>query len=143
MHTSTHLPGNSPSFNFGDAFDVPRLRSALGKPVLEWREVKMSNSPIVDDIGCWNTWESVQDTDRFPRHSVVPGKLNLGIVVPLTFLHPLTPHRYLLHESASLDKTERYDRFILVVGCPLFSSGALSEPCRSSPLTPAPSLSAA
>ncbi|KAJ7146252.1 hypothetical protein C8R44DRAFT_756982 [Mycena epipterygia] len=79
MHTSTHLPGNSPSFNFGDAFDVPRLRTTLGKPVLEWREVKMSDSPIVDDIGCWNVWGSVQDMDKFPRRGVVPAKLNLDI----------------------------------------------------------------
>ncbi|KAJ6601344.1 hypothetical protein DFH09DRAFT_560743 [Mycena vulgaris] len=76
---STHLPGHAPPLIFGDVFDVPLLRRALGKPVLEWREVKESDSPVLDDIGCWNTWESVQDNDNAPRHSNVPWKLNLDI----------------------------------------------------------------
>ncbi|KAJ7654723.1 hypothetical protein B0H17DRAFT_956880 [Mycena rosella] len=76
---STHLPGNAPALHFGEVFDLPRLRRALGKPVLEWREVKQPNSPILDDIGCWNIWESVQYRENAPRHSNVPWKLNLDI----------------------------------------------------------------
>ncbi|KAJ7492150.1 hypothetical protein FB451DRAFT_518434 [Mycena latifolia] len=76
---STHLPDHAPPLIFGDVFDVPRLRRALGKPVLEWREVKEVDSPILDDIGCWNIWESVQYNDKAPRHSNVPWKLNLDI----------------------------------------------------------------
>ncbi|KAJ7757463.1 hypothetical protein B0H16DRAFT_1536747 [Mycena metata] len=76
---SAHLPGDPPPLFFGEAFDVPRLRKSLGKPVLEWNEVKQTRSPIVDEIGCWNTWESVQYNDRGHRHSNVPWFLNLDI----------------------------------------------------------------
>ncbi|KAJ7110316.1 hypothetical protein C8R43DRAFT_163694 [Mycena crocata] len=76
---STHLPDSAPPLMFGDVFDLPRLRRSMGKPVLEWREVKEPDSPFVDDIGCWNIWESVQYRDKEPRHSNVPWKLNLDI----------------------------------------------------------------
>ncbi|KAF7337679.1 hypothetical protein MSAN_02241400 [Mycena sanguinolenta] len=78
-HTSTHLPWESPSLPFGEAFDVPRLRRALGTPVLEWREVKQTDSEVLDDIGCWNVWESVQYSANTPRHSIVHDKLRLDI----------------------------------------------------------------
>ncbi|KAJ7150201.1 hypothetical protein C8R46DRAFT_1229772 [Mycena filopes] len=76
---STHLPGHAPPLMFGDAFDVPRLRRALGRPVLEWQDVKEKNSTVLDDIGCWNVWGSVQYNDPNPRHSHVPWLLNLDI----------------------------------------------------------------
>ncbi|KAJ7729241.1 hypothetical protein DFH07DRAFT_850334 [Mycena maculata] len=76
---STHLPGHAPALMFGDVFNISRLRTALEKPVLEWREVKQSDSPILDDIGCWNVWESSQYNDLGPRHSNVPWKLNLDV----------------------------------------------------------------
>ncbi|KAF8204396.1 hypothetical protein K438DRAFT_2015034 [Mycena galopus ATCC 62051] len=77
--TSTHLPGNTPPLPFGEAFDVPRLRNALGLPLLEWREVKKTDSEVLEDIGCWNVWESVQFNVKGPRHSVVHDKLRLDI----------------------------------------------------------------
>ncbi|KAJ7922906.1 hypothetical protein B0H13DRAFT_1982257 [Mycena leptocephala] len=79
VFTSTHLPANTPPLTFGEVFDVPRLRRALGKPVLEWREVKETDSQIMDDIGCWNVWESVQYNENAPRHSPVTHMLNLDI----------------------------------------------------------------
>ncbi|KAF7347413.1 hypothetical protein MVEN_01497200 [Mycena venus] len=76
---STHLPGNTPPLPFSEAFDLRRFRSLLGKPVLEWGEVKQTNSQILDDLGCWNVWESVQFNAKSPRHSTVHEKLNLDI----------------------------------------------------------------
>ncbi|KAJ7508599.1 hypothetical protein B0H11DRAFT_1965830 [Mycena galericulata] len=76
---STHLPDHAPPLMFGDVFNVSRLRNQLGKPVLEWRDVKDSDSHVSDGIGCWNVWESVQHWDNGPRYSNVPGKLNLDV----------------------------------------------------------------
>ncbi|KAJ7103060.1 hypothetical protein B0H15DRAFT_767901, partial [Mycena belliarum] len=78
MFLSTHLPQHAGPFVFGDVFDMPRLRRALGKPVLEWREVKQTDSPVMEDIGCWNVWETVS-TDGAPRQSPVDHMLNLDI----------------------------------------------------------------
>jgi hypothetical protein len=59
-------------------FDIPRLSQAIGSPVLEWHEVKDSESEVVDDLGCWDLWESVQTNDHNPRVSRSLGMLNLG-----------------------------------------------------------------
>ncbi|KAJ7727827.1 hypothetical protein DFH07DRAFT_851526 [Mycena maculata] len=75
----SHIGGHVPPIPFGEVFDVPRLRTELGKPVLEWREVKHPSSTFVDDIGCWNTWEAVQYREAFPRRSRIPGDLKLDI----------------------------------------------------------------
>ncbi|KAJ7446504.1 hypothetical protein B0H11DRAFT_1745723 [Mycena galericulata] len=77
--TPSHIGGHVPPIPFGDVFDVPRLRTGLGKGVLEWREVKNINSTFVDDIGCWNTWEAVQYREAYPRRSRIPNDLKLDI----------------------------------------------------------------
>jgi hypothetical protein len=41
--------------------------------------VKETDSEVLEDIGCWNVWESVQFNDKAPRHSSVTEKLNLGM----------------------------------------------------------------
>lgn len=74
-----------PAVPFGDVFDVPRLRNLTGKSILEWREVKDIGSDAVDDIGCWNVWESVQYNDHFPHDYHIPydvstpGRLKLDV----------------------------------------------------------------
>jgi hypothetical protein len=78
MFTPSHIGGHVPPIAFGDVFDMPRLRQALGRPVLEWREVKDLQNPDTEIIGCWNTWESVQSNEHAPRFSVVPNLLSLG-----------------------------------------------------------------
>ncbi|KAJ6621115.1 hypothetical protein B0H10DRAFT_2352825 [Mycena sp. CBHHK59/15] len=75
----THIGRHRDPIPFGEVFDVPHLWRALGKPVLEWREVKDPNSTVLDDLGCWNIWESVQFYEKFPRHSFNPGHVNLDI----------------------------------------------------------------
>lgn len=78
MFTPSHIDDTQP-VDFGVVFDVPRLRREIGKPVLEWHEVKDRNSDTLDELGCWNTWEAVQNRETFPRISPVPDLLKLDL----------------------------------------------------------------
>ncbi|TFK30925.1 hypothetical protein FA15DRAFT_662992 [Coprinopsis marcescibilis] len=78
VFTPTHI-GNVPPIPFGEVFDIPRLKTIIRAPILEWQEVKKSTSTEIDEIGCWNTWESVQEQEKHPRESSVPGLLSLDI----------------------------------------------------------------
>ncbi|EPQ60426.1 hypothetical protein GLOTRDRAFT_124182 [Gloeophyllum trabeum ATCC 11539] len=103
--TPSHIGGDVPPIPFGEVFNVSRLAQALGRPVLEWHDVKeiRNNSELgwslpsvpaegeepqtnvttwevqQDVVGCWNTWESVQYNEHFPRRSSVPHWLGLDI----------------------------------------------------------------
>ncbi|KAI0690908.1 hypothetical protein BC835DRAFT_157933 [Cytidiella melzeri] len=76
---SFHIGQESPIIGFSEVFDVPRFISDSGIPVLEWSEVKDPGSELIDEIGCWNVWESVQYEDHRPRRSDVPNWLGLDI----------------------------------------------------------------
>lgn len=78
MFTPSHIGGSVPPIPFGDVFDMHRLRQLLGKPVLEWRDIKDPQSESIDDLGCWNTWQAVQYHEARPRYSVAPLHLKLG-----------------------------------------------------------------
>lgn len=101
-----------PAIPFGDVFDVPRLRNLTGKSVLEWREIKDIGSDAVDDIGCWNVWESVQYNDHFPHDYHIPydvstpGRLKLGMD-GFSFVEPwfTLVHRCFLHENSIFHQT--------------------------------------
>jgi hypothetical protein len=77
--TPSHVGGHVTPIPFGEVFDVPRLRRLLGRPVLEWHEVKNDSSTVVEELGCWNVWEAVQTAESFPRRSRVPTDLWLGV----------------------------------------------------------------
>jgi len=79
MFTPSHIGGAVPPIDFGLVFDVPHLRQAIGKPVLEWHEVKDRNSDAVEELGCWNVWEASQSREDYPRRSHVPDHLKLDI----------------------------------------------------------------
>ncbi|PPR02698.1 hypothetical protein CVT26_009801 [Gymnopilus dilepis] len=79
MFVPSHIGGQVPPINFGEVFDVPRLARGIRRPVLEWHQVKNSSSRELDELGCWNTWEAVQQRDHFPRRSVVPNLLSLDL----------------------------------------------------------------
>ncbi|KAF8913143.1 hypothetical protein CPB84DRAFT_1812062 [Gymnopilus junonius] len=79
MFVPSHIGGDVPPINFGDVFDVSRLAKNIRKPVLEWHQVKNSSSRELDELGCWNIWEAVQDREQFPRRSVVPDLLSLDL----------------------------------------------------------------
>jgi hypothetical protein len=74
----SHIGGDTPPITFGDVFDVPRLQSALGIPVLEWHQVKDVDSENLDDLGCWSVWEAVQHDEQTPRGSYLTDWLKLG-----------------------------------------------------------------
>lgn len=76
--TPSHIGGHVPPISFGQVFDLPRLRRLLGKPVLEWLDVKNTSLGSVDELGCWNLWESVQYRESHPRGSVTTEHLKLG-----------------------------------------------------------------
>ncbi|KAF9486450.1 hypothetical protein BDN70DRAFT_902572 [Pholiota conissans] len=79
MFTPSHIGGGVPPINFGEVFDMRRLRIGMNKPVIEWHEVKNRSSEVIDEVGCWNTWEAVQQHEHFPRRSSVPNRLKLDI----------------------------------------------------------------
>ncbi|CAK5275590.1 unnamed protein product [Mycena citricolor] len=75
----SHVGSHVPPIPFGEVFDVPRLRKELGVPVLEWKDVKNSSSLLIEELGCWNLWEAVQDSEAYPRPSRHPRELGLDI----------------------------------------------------------------
>ena len=66
------------SFPVGSIFDLPRLRKSLGRPVLEFHDVKNPQSDVLDELGCWSIWMSVQSNEPYPRGASLPDLLNLG-----------------------------------------------------------------
>jgi hypothetical protein len=82
MFVPSHIGGDKPTIEFGEVFDVQRLAQGIGIPVLEWHQVKNRSTDVLDELGCWNTWEAVQDREAFPRRSVVPNYLKLGELLP-------------------------------------------------------------
>ncbi|KAF7359917.1 putative O-fucosyltransferase-like protein [Mycena venus] len=92
-----HLDGNVSHIDFGDIFDLPRLRKELKTPILEWREVKDLRSEMVEDLGCWDiqykTWEAES------LYLEPPVDLNLDI--------SYTPVPQWVHNSLEADKNDR------------------------------------
>jgi hypothetical protein len=78
MFTPSHIGGHVPPIDFGEVFDVPRLRELMQKPLVEWYELKNRGSNVVEELGCWNVWEAVQDREHRPRQSFLADRLNLG-----------------------------------------------------------------
>ncbi|KAJ7597465.1 hypothetical protein C8J56DRAFT_920150 [Mycena floridula] len=79
MFTPSHIGGGVAPVAFGEVFDVPRLRKLMGRPVLEWKEVKDERSEFRDQLGCWNGWEAVQYREANPRYSIVPQHLKIDL----------------------------------------------------------------
>jgi len=79
MFTPSHIGTLNPPIDFGKVFDVPRMRREMQKPLIEWHEVKNLSSEVIDDIGCWNTWESSQYNNHHPRQSTLVPLLKLDI----------------------------------------------------------------
>jgi hypothetical protein len=100
-----------PPMPVGQVFDLPRLRKAIDRPILEWRQVKDAKSPIVDHLGCWSTWMAVQYNEPHPRGSETPYRLNLGEMQRMRkSVHSRSerpaPLRFVLHACARLDQAE-------------------------------------
>ncbi|KAF9535682.1 hypothetical protein CPB83DRAFT_842145 [Crepidotus variabilis] len=103
MFVPTHVGGSTPTVDFGEVFDVPRLRKTLGRPIVEWHEVKDRNSTVSEDIGCWSVWQAVQNREEAPRSSVVPGylKLDISYTKAPTWINVIPGYEHDQHSSFS------------------------------------------
>ena len=57
---------------------MPRLASLIRSPVLEWRDVKTDETPVVESMGCWAIWPEQQFYDPTPREGWFPRNAGLG-----------------------------------------------------------------
>ncbi|KDQ63266.1 hypothetical protein JAAARDRAFT_29285 [Jaapia argillacea MUCL 33604] len=75
-----HIGGwDIPPIPVSEIFDLPRLRKQLGIPILEWHEVKDTDSEVLDDLGCWSVWEACNNNGEGPRWTRAPWWLNLDL----------------------------------------------------------------
>jgi hypothetical protein len=72
-----HINWESTPLPFSKVFDLPRLRKETGKEFLEWHEVKMPSSDVVEVLGCWSIWETMHP-DEGPHVTPTPRALKLG-----------------------------------------------------------------
>ncbi|TFY70546.1 hypothetical protein EVG20_g2459 [Dentipellis fragilis] len=63
----SHIGGDAGSVPFSEVFDIDYLSQAIGMPVLEFDDVKDSNSTEIDELGCWSVWQAVQTHESPPR----------------------------------------------------------------------------
>ncbi|KAG9038503.1 hypothetical protein FS837_001244 [Tulasnella sp. UAMH 9824] len=94
-----------PMINFGEVFDLPRLRRALRSPILEWKDVKRAHygepwsikTPPMDgvveeELGCWSTDQVIRG--RWPHRTSLETFLKLDVAytpVPLSVAVPRFP----------------------------------------------------
>ncbi|KAG2112418.1 hypothetical protein DEU56DRAFT_201808 [Suillus clintonianus] len=81
---SSHIDTSAAPFPFGEVIDVPRLSQAIGIPLLEWHEVKDSESQVLDDLGCWSVWETVQQHEQNPQPRGSPSLSRLKLDISWT-----------------------------------------------------------
>ncbi|KAG9018773.1 hypothetical protein FRB90_009777 [Tulasnella sp. 427] len=74
----SHIGKGGKYINYGEVFDLPRLRQRLRLPILEWRDVKQDGTPIVDTLGCWSIWAGMTSAGAYMRNTVV-NHLNLDV----------------------------------------------------------------
>ncbi|KAJ3482439.1 hypothetical protein NLI96_g6980 [Meripilus lineatus] len=79
IFTPSHIGGDVPPIAFSEVFDVPRFIKDSGINMVEWDEVKDPDSEVLDDLGCWNIWETVQYYEHFPRGSPIPDWVGLDL----------------------------------------------------------------
>ncbi|THV07511.1 hypothetical protein K435DRAFT_833398 [Dendrothele bispora CBS 962.96] len=79
MFYPSHIGYDKQPIAFSDVFDIDRMRKSIGKPIVEWKDVKDPKSEALDTLGCWNIWETVQNQSPEPRHSNSLAHLKLDI----------------------------------------------------------------
>ncbi|KAF5368478.1 hypothetical protein D9758_002235 [Tetrapyrgos nigripes] len=77
--TPSHVGWDVAPIAFGDVFDLPRMRRLIGKPIIEWRDVKKQDSETLENLGCWGVWESSLAANTEPRGTNVLRHLKLDI----------------------------------------------------------------
>ncbi|KAJ7693209.1 hypothetical protein B0H17DRAFT_933192 [Mycena rosella] len=129
--TPTHIgrgaPDGGPTIDFGEVFDVPRLAKAMGRPVLEWWEVKDRTSTTFDPLGCWNLWQAVSPDHHGPHESSAPFRLKLDIA------YTVAPKWVKLSPQSATDEHVHYPALV-ALGFPENRRGALTRPFPKSPM---------
>jgi hypothetical protein len=107
LFTPSHIGGDENAL-FSEVFDIDYLSDKIGMPVLEWHEVKnlSTQTPEIEDIGCWSVWQAVQVREPTPRlngalhlHGLGERMHVIEYVVKLTYFGktyhiPLAPSRF-------------------------------------------------
>ncbi len=104
--TPSHIGGSVPPIDFGEIFDITRLRAEMNRPLIEWHEIKNRSAEAVQELGCWSTWEVVQPQATSPRQSSLTDRLKLGKgdFKMRGGQSLLMVSRYLIHQSAVMDQ---------------------------------------
>jgi hypothetical protein len=63
-----------------EVFDLPRLSSALGLPLVEWPDAKDLAGPDieVEQLGCWSVREAIFAPGEFVPYDPTPARMGLG-----------------------------------------------------------------
>ncbi|KAG2055538.1 hypothetical protein BDR06DRAFT_953820 [Suillus hirtellus] len=100
---SNHIDPSAPPFVFEEIFDVPRLSQAIGIHLLQWHEVKDPESQVVDDLGCWTVWETVQQHIEVPEPRRSPSlnvlKLDISWTRTPAWVELTSPSKHHNHAS--------------------------------------------
>ncbi|KAG8946917.1 hypothetical protein FRC04_011344 [Tulasnella sp. 424] len=62
-----HVGFEAENFHFAEIFDLPRLRKAIGYPIIEWQDMKDPKGNTQDVLGCWSTWLLDNENPRGSR----------------------------------------------------------------------------
>ncbi|KAJ7824383.1 hypothetical protein B0H14DRAFT_3728695 [Mycena olivaceomarginata] len=73
-----HMGSNASQLDFAEVFDIPRLQTGLGTPILEWREVKDLESETVEDLGCWDIQDKRWEDESIYLEPPVDLKLDIS-----------------------------------------------------------------
>ncbi|KIO28492.1 hypothetical protein M407DRAFT_22382 [Tulasnella calospora MUT 4182] len=76
-----HVGYEAENFHFADIFDLPRLRAAIGYPIIEWHDLKDPTGNTQDVLGCWSCWALDHGNARGSRLST-PLDISYTVVPP-------------------------------------------------------------
>lgn len=72
----SHVGWDQRRVPFSEVFDLPRLAAAVHMPIIEWDDLKDTNSVVDDTLGCWSNWATASKTQ--PRHSWMTERMHVG-----------------------------------------------------------------
>lgn len=77
----SHLGSTAGYVDVGDVFDLPRLSSAIGVPIIQWSDLKRPESEHLDTLGCWSIWATAatDEHEKKPRFNVIEPRLKLDV----------------------------------------------------------------
>jgi hypothetical protein len=81
------MDGSVGDLPFGEVFDIPLLSLLIKSPVLEWRDIKIDESPAMETMGCWAIWSAQQPFEHAPREGWFPRGAGLGRFLLLFLVH--------------------------------------------------------